>query len=59
MTQADLNCEVARATGESPRTIGRMGFARLTRHLHLDDDDREPLVIDWDEMPDRRYSLLP
>lgn len=57
MTQADLNREVARATGESERTIGQFGFVPLTRHPI--EVEREPLVIDWDEMPDRRYSLLP
>ena len=57
MTQADLNREVARATGESERTIGQFGFVPLSRHPV--EVEREPLVIDWDEMPDRRYSLLP
>ena len=57
MTQAELNREVARATGESARTIDQLGFVPLTRHPV--ETEREPLVIDWDEMPDRRYSLLP
>ena len=57
MTQAELICEVAKATGESARTIGQMGFVPLTRHPV--EVEREPLVIDWDEIPDRRYSLLP
>ena len=57
MTQADLNREIARTTGESTRTIGQMGFVPLTRYPV--ETEREPLVIDWDEMPDRRYSLLP
>ena len=57
MTQAELNREVARATGETAHTIGQMGFVTLTRHPI--EVEREPLVIDWDEMPDRRYSLLP
>ena len=57
MTQAELNREVANATGESARTIDHMGFVPLTRHPV--EVEREPLVIDWDEMPDRRYSLLP
>ena len=57
MTQAELNREVARAIGESARIIGQMGFVPLTRHPI--EVEREPLMIDWDEMPDRRYSLLP
>ena len=57
MTQAELNREIARATGESARTISQMGFVPLTRYPV--ETEREPLVIDWDEMPDRRYSLLP
>ncbi len=57
MTQAELNREVAEATGESVGTIAHIGFVPLTRHPM--EDEREPLVIDWDEMPDRCYSLLP
>ena len=57
MTQAELNREVAKVTGESVGTVSQMGFVPLTRHPI--EVEREPLVIDWDEMPDRRYSLLP
>ena len=57
MTQAELNREVADATGESVGTISQIGFVPLARHPM--EDEREPLVIDWDEMPDRCYSLLP
>jgi len=57
MTQADLNREVAEATGESVGTISHIGFVPLTRHPV--EVEREPLVLDWDAMPDRRYSLLP
>ena len=52
MTQADLDREVSRATGESVGTIRRQGFSMLP----LPDDyvDDEPDVstirmIDWDE----------
>jgi hypothetical protein len=51
MTQADLEREVSRATGESQRTIRRHGFSILP----LDDQRREeefseagPQMIDWD-----------
>ncbi len=57
MTQAELNREVADATGESVGTISQIGFVPLTR-LPVE-VERGPLVIDWDEVPDRRYSLLP
>jgi hypothetical protein len=57
MTQAELNREIAEATGESVNTIGHMGFIPLTRGPV--EVEREPLIIDWDEMPDRRYALLP
>ena len=52
MTQADLDREVSRATGESVGTIRRQGFSILP--LPDDDVDDEPDVstirmIDWDE----------
>jgi hypothetical protein len=57
MTQAELNREVAKATGESVGTISQIGFVPLTRQPV--EVEREPLVIDWDEQPERRYTLLP
>jgi hypothetical protein len=57
MTQAELNREVAKAMGESVKAISQIGFVPLTRHPV--EVEREPLVIDWDELPERRYSLLP
>ena len=54
MTQAELNREVAYATGESVDTIAQMGFVVLTR-IPI---EREPLHIDWDRLDaDRRVSL--
>lgn len=50
MTQHQLNCEVAQATGESVDTIARLGFVPLTP-LPV---EREPLVMDWDEDHDLR-----
>ena len=47
MTQAHLYRAVARATGEDPATIAQLGFVVLTRGPI--EQDREPLVIDWDE----------
>ena len=57
MTQSELNHEIAETTGESIHTIGHMGFVPLTRGPV--EIEREPLVLDWDEVPDRRYTLLP
>ena len=57
MTQAELDCEVARMTGEATGTIAHIGFVQLTRRPM--EVEREPLVIDWDEMTERRYMLLP
>ena len=47
MSQAQLNHAVAEVTGEDPATIARLGFVVLTRGPV--EQDREPLVIDWDE----------
>ena len=55
MPQSDLNRAVARATGESLAMIARMGFVPLTPSPV----EREPLVVDWDEIDSRRTSYLP
>ena len=56
MTQAELNREVARATGESVRTIAARGFSLLTPTPV----EREPLVVDWDEVQaDRHVEMFP
>jgi hypothetical protein len=55
MTQAQLHRAVARATGESIRTIHRIGFSLLAD----DGEDREPLVVDWDALDAERYSVFP
>ena len=46
MTQADLNRAVSKATGETVGTIAEMGFVPLTAIAI----EREPLVVDWDEL---------
>ena len=51
MTQNDLNRAVARATGETVGTIAEMGFVPLTA-IPI---EREPLVVDWDELAASRY----
>jgi hypothetical protein len=55
MTQRDFNLAIARATGESVRTINNMGFVPLTAYPV----EREPLMVDWDELDRQRTSILP
>ena len=57
MTQAELDREVARATGESMRTISSLGFVPLT--VRPMERDREPLTVDWDEVDRRRDVRFP
>lgn len=50
MSVYSLHHEIARSTGEELRTLRRHGFD-LLRPLPLEemtDDDRAPLMIDWD-----------
>lgn len=47
MTQAQLNREVARATGESVVTIARLGFLLAESDLDLG-GPLDPQVLDWD-----------
>ena len=57
MTQAEMNREVASATGESVSTIAQMGFVPLTPVPY--ERDREPLTVDWDELAEQRAVLHP
>ena len=57
MTQAEVNREVAAATGESVSKIAQMGFVPLTSTPY--ERDREPLTVDWDELADKRAVLHP
>jgi hypothetical protein len=57
MTQSELNREVASVTGESVQTISNLGFVPLT-HIPFE-RDREPLVVDWDEVELQRDVLRP
>lgn len=57
MTQAQLNREVAAATGESVKTIADLGFVPLMPIPQ--ERDREPLVVDWDELDSRRQVPHP
>jgi hypothetical protein len=56
MTQADLNRAVAKATGETRRTVARLGFVPLTFTPH----ERDPFVTDWNAVElARRAAVLP
>ncbi len=57
MTQAELNREIASATGESMSTVRHMGFVPLTPVPY--ERDRDPLVVDWDEVEMSRAVLHP
>jgi len=54
MTQAELDRLVAEATGESVNTIRRQGFVMLTSRPI----ERDPLVVDWDELDSSRVALF-
>ena len=52
MSQAELDREVSRATGESVGTIRRQGFSMLPLPEDSGEDDSEfsaIRIIDWDE----------
>lgn len=53
MTQADLEREVARCTGETRSVIQRRGFSLEEPPSLL------PLTVDWDELESTRVGLLP
>ncbi|HJN10883.1 MAG: hypothetical protein QGH33_13305 [Pirellulaceae bacterium] len=57
MTQAELNREVATATGESVSIVARMGFVPLTTIPY--ERDRAPLAVDWNEVERARAVLHP
>lgn len=57
MTQDELNLAVVRATEEPVHTNDQTGFVPLAGGSV--EVEREPLMIDWDEMVERRYTLMP
>lgn len=53
MTQAELNREVARATGEAEEAIDQLGFVQLTGvPFELDN------IVDWDRLDEDRVALF-
>jgi hypothetical protein len=60
MTQAQLNRQVARVTGESNRTINSLGFS-LADPLDVNFDPEPSDVakfLDWDHVARRRHARL-
>jgi hypothetical protein len=49
MTQAELDREVRRATGESMGIIRQHGFSILPLPEEFGDDEPDIQIIDWDE----------
>ena len=62
MTQHHLNRLVAAATGESRRTVARLGFSLADPFLVQHDPepyDELASYVDWDELDAQRYALRP
>ncbi|NLE37492.1 MAG: hypothetical protein GX621_05645 [Pirellulaceae bacterium] len=64
MTQRELNRAVARATGESPCMISRLGFGVADPDIVAFDPepydfrDAQEKHLDWDELVDSRLALV-
>lgn len=58
MSQAEIDQEVAAATGESLSTIRRRGFSLVTPLKLFDPDESlaQPQVVDWDQVESNRYA---
>jgi hypothetical protein len=53
MTQAELDRELSRVTGESVGTIRSLGFSLV------EPPDIEPLTVDWDALEAERVGMFP
>jgi len=53
MTQAELDREISRSTGESIGTIRNLGFSLV------EPPELEPLTVDWDELEADRVGIFP
>ena len=53
MTEADLNRQVARCTGETVTTIRKRGFSLIAPEYP------PPLVLDWDKLKAQRRGSVP
>ena len=59
MTQAELDRQVAKATGESVKTIAERGFVPLQPIPVERESERDPLTDDWDELEQIRHESFP
>ncbi|MBI2823139.1 MAG: hypothetical protein HYX69_00445 [Planctomycetia bacterium] len=60
MTQAQLEREVARATGESVSTIRHRGFSIVDMPaIKLLDDPASAQTVDWEAIDEARIALFP
>jgi hypothetical protein len=61
VTQTQLIRAVARATGESPATIRRLGFgiADPTIVCHDPESSRRPRIVNWERLDAQRGAYLP
>lgn len=60
MTQSQLNDAVAAATGETRRTIGRLGFSlvELADPAHEHQPSGPLRFLNWDRVSRRRYRRV-
>ena len=56
MTQAELDRAIAAKTGESENTIAERGFVLLKPLPAEPELEREPLMVDWDELERSRHA---
>jgi len=59
MTQASFYRQVARATGESARSIRRRGFSIVDlgqECSRVDEENHPPQWVDWDEVDKQRHE---
>ncbi|MCI0360144.1 MAG: hypothetical protein L0211_16825 [Planctomycetaceae bacterium] len=60
MTQNDLYRSLSRATGESVRTIRKLGFSSFDPSMpaiEFDGVDPAPQIVDWDQLELDRIAL--
>lgn len=59
MNRNSLNHQVARATGESLRTIRQHGFQNLSLHEPVEPEAvRHPLMVNWDKLDQQRVGAI-
>lgn len=60
MSQAELERQVSRLTGESVREVRRRGFSIVIPQVSVcepdADDLTEPQIVDWDDLAANRYA---